>query len=132
MTLSAKKVNERINQQSNKLLLLLHPWECVNEHAKVRAKQPSQPQATSPTCVSLDTWGPSQVSWIPEQKIDHVSSDMKNTWESLQRQKSQKEELCKGIAQSLQKEESCKGIPQSQMKAWRQSDAIKALPQSHL
>jgi hypothetical protein len=36
--------------------------ECVDEHAKLKTKQPSQPQwhpqATSPTCVSQVTWGP--------------------------------------------------------------------------
>ncbi len=26
-------------------------WECVDEHAKMKIKQPSQPQATSPTNV---------------------------------------------------------------------------------
>jgi hypothetical protein len=39
--------------------------ECVDEHAKsktkLKTKQPSQPQATSPTCVSRVTWGPTQV-----------------------------------------------------------------------
>ncbi len=36
--------------------------ECVDEHAKLKTKQPSQPRwhprATSPTCVSQVTWGP--------------------------------------------------------------------------
>ncbi len=35
--------------------------ECVDEHAKLNTKQPSQPQhlrATSPACVSRVTWGP--------------------------------------------------------------------------
>ena len=47
----------------------------VDGHAKLRAKQriqqPSQPrghpQATSPTCVSRVTWGPSQIVLIPDQ-----------------------------------------------------------------
>jgi hypothetical protein len=49
--------------------------ECVDGHAKLRAKQrtqePSQPRgqprATSPTCVSRVTWGPSQVVLIPDR-----------------------------------------------------------------
>jgi hypothetical protein len=43
----------------------------VDEHAKLKTKmktkQSSQPRATSPTCVSRVTWGPTQVSWIPEE-----------------------------------------------------------------
>jgi hypothetical protein len=50
----------------------------VDEHAKLKTKQPSQPrwhpQATSPTCVSQVTWGP--VSKIPDQshKESHKGS----------------------------------------------------------
>jgi hypothetical protein len=43
----------------------------VDEHAKLKTKlktkQSSQPQATSSTCMSRVTWGPTQVSWIPEE-----------------------------------------------------------------
>jgi hypothetical protein len=47
----------------------------VDDHAKLRAKQRAQelsqpqgqPPATSPTCVSLVTWGPSQVVRIPQR-----------------------------------------------------------------
>jgi hypothetical protein len=46
-------------------------WECVDEHAKLKpilkTKQSSQPRATSPTCVSRVTWGPTQVSWTPDE-----------------------------------------------------------------
>jgi hypothetical protein len=47
--------------------------ECVDEHAKLKTKLSSQPRATSPTCVSRVTWGPTQVSWIPDesQKVSH-------------------------------------------------------------
>jgi hypothetical protein len=41
--------------------------ECVDEHAKLKTKQSSQPRATSPTWVSRVTWGPTQVSWIPDE-----------------------------------------------------------------
>jgi hypothetical protein len=77
--------------------------ECVDEHAKLKTNQGdaqnithdpqyitfSQPQATSPTCVSQVTWGQvtsiPQVSSVPEHKIKHVSNDMKSTGESLQK-----------------------------------------------
>ena len=43
----------------------------VDEHAKLKTKlktkQSIQPQATSSTCVSQVTCGPTQVSWIPEE-----------------------------------------------------------------
>jgi hypothetical protein len=48
----------------------------VDEHAKLKTKLSSQPRATSPTCVSRVTWGPTQVSWIPDesQKVSHKVS----------------------------------------------------------
>ena len=55
--------------------------ECVDEHAKLKTtlktKQSSQPRATSPTCVSRVTWGPTQVSWIPDEshKRSHKESN---------------------------------------------------------
>ena len=43
--------------------------ETVDEHAKLKTqlktKQPSRPRATS-TCVSRATWGPTQVSLVPD------------------------------------------------------------------
>jgi hypothetical protein len=46
-------------------------YQRVDEHAKLKTKlktkQSSQPQSTSPTCVSRVTWGPTQVSWIPDE-----------------------------------------------------------------
>ena len=56
----------------------------VDEHAKLKTKlktkRPSQPQATSPTCVSRVTWGPTQVSWIPDEshKRSHKESHKDN------------------------------------------------------
>ena len=45
--------------------------ECVREHAKLKTKlktkQLSQPRATSPTCVSRVTWGPTHVREIPQR-----------------------------------------------------------------
>jgi len=58
--------------------------ECVDEHAKLKTKlkneQSSQPQATSPTCVLRVTWGPTQVSWIPDEshKRSHKESHKDN------------------------------------------------------
>ena len=48
----------------------------VDEHAKLKTKLSSQPRATSPTCMSRVTWGPTQVSWIPDesQKVSHKES----------------------------------------------------------
>jgi len=58
---------------------------CVDEHAKLKTKlktkQSSQPQATSPTFVSTHiTWGPTQVSWIPDEshKGSHKGSHKDN------------------------------------------------------
>jgi hypothetical protein len=36
-------------------------WECVDEHAKMKTKQPSQPQAASPTCVVTSYMVPSHI-----------------------------------------------------------------------
>jgi hypothetical protein len=54
--------------------------ECVDEHAKLKTKLSSQPGATRPTCVSRVTWGPTQVSWIPDesQKVSHKESHKDN------------------------------------------------------
>ena len=53
--------------------------ECVDEHAKLKTqlktKQSSQPRATSPTCVSRVTWGPTQVSWIPDESHKRSHND---------------------------------------------------------
>jgi hypothetical protein len=50
--------------------------DSVDEHAKLKTKLSSQPPATSPKCVSRVTWGPTQVSWIPDesQKVSHKES----------------------------------------------------------
>ena len=45
--------------------------ETVDEHAAQDNSDPKptskQPRATSPTCVSRVTWGPTQVTWIPDR-----------------------------------------------------------------
>jgi hypothetical protein len=61
-----------------------HRRRC-DEHAKLKSKLKtklsSQLRATSPTCVSRVTWGPTQVSCIPDesQKRSHNESH-KNNW----------------------------------------------------
>jgi hypothetical protein len=60
----------------------------VDEHAKLKTKLKtkwsSQPRSTSPTCVSTSmsrvTWGPTQVSWIPDEshKRSHKESHKDN------------------------------------------------------
>ena len=51
----------------------------VDEHAKLKTqlktKQSSQPRAASPTCVSRVTWGPTQVSWIPDESHKRSHND---------------------------------------------------------
>ena len=51
----------------------------VDEHAKLKTqlktKQSSQPRASSPTCVSRVTWGPTQVSWIPDESHKRSHND---------------------------------------------------------
>jgi hypothetical protein len=53
--------------------------ETVDEHAKLKTqlktKQSSQPRAASPTCVSRVTWGPTQVSWIPDESHKRSHND---------------------------------------------------------
>ena len=53
--------------------------ECVDEHAKLKTqlktKQSSRPRATSPTCVSRVTWGPTQVSLIPDESHKRSHND---------------------------------------------------------
>jgi hypothetical protein len=52
---------------------------CVDEHAtlktKLKTKKSSQPRATSPTCLSRVTWGPAQVSWIPDESHKRSHKD---------------------------------------------------------
>jgi len=49
--------------------------ECVDEHTKLKTqlktKHSSQPQATSPTCVSRVTWGPTNESHKESHKRSH-------------------------------------------------------------
>ena len=51
----------------------------VDEHAKLKTqlktKHSSQPRAASPTCVSRVTWGPTQVSWIPDESHKRSHND---------------------------------------------------------
>ncbi len=55
------------------------PAVIVDEHAKLKThlktKQSSQPRAASPTCVSRVTWGPTQVSWIPDESQKRSHND---------------------------------------------------------
>jgi len=51
----------------------------VDEHAKLKTqlktKHSSQPRAASPTGVSRVTWGPTQVSWIPDESHKKSHND---------------------------------------------------------
>jgi hypothetical protein len=70
--LNTDQLAQKLMNQQVKTVASL--WECVDGHAKLRAKQPTEqpsqprghPRATSPTCVSRVTWGPSQVVLIPD------------------------------------------------------------------